>query len=255
MKQLLLLFLPFVSLSIFIADASAQCASGTCSTAVMQNPTPDQLAASGYMRIVRDDGSAFWARPRNGTAVDSEGRTYAVPVRAALKEGFGRWRAAPRLQVIPAGDVEDCQASTSAPGAPGQQGPRGAKGDKGDPGESGADGAEAEVDYDRVQSMIAAVVSESVMQLEDRLLERMAADERFRGSPGQIGSTGPSGPAGPPGDPTAVNLDALAEQVLQRLPPITVRNLTETGEVIEVEQVPLGGTLNLKHKRINRPQS
>lgn len=208
-----------------------------------------------------------------GFAVDANGKSYAVPVRAAAKK-FAGWAAAPRLKPVARQEAEaDCADGScslpnsgggllpalrdDAPPVPrttttrGPAGPKGEKGDKGDPGPPGKDGKDGvagpagpagpmgergpqgergeqglqgEVDYDKVQTMISAVVSDSLKQMqpqiENNILEKMASDERFKpiapdnaaivqGLINQIKQDpqlqellrGPQGPEGPPGSP------------------------------------------------------
>lgn len=180
------------------------------------NPSIEQLQAAGYNRFQRSDGTAYWAlRPRDGVAVDNEGRTYAVPIRAGIKEAFN-WRAAPRLEpvivqpatTVPVSEIQPTPIQKPVPethpepvrqGPPGQQGPtgptgpagpqghpghpgqpgapgeQGPAGPQGPPGQPGAPGA---VDYDRVQDMIANVIGQSLPTLEDRIVERLSQDQR-----------------------------------------------------------------------------
>lgn len=117
------------------------------------------------------------------------------------------------------------------------------------------------VDYDRIVELV---------------IERMACDERFRGPPGPKGDKGdaanidiaaltialtermanderfrgPQGPAGPAGSDASVDVDQLADDVLNRLPPITVNTVNGKGETIDSVTVGLGGYLNLWHKPI-----
>lgn len=254
--------LSLLAVLLLSGNALAQCASGTGScnlgsdlgpnspipgplpepqrTAgyIGENPTPAELQAAGFVRLTRPDGSAYWAQTKPGVAADARGRTYAVPVRAAAKAAAG-WVAAPRLRPVGPQETacDSCDAGASEPPPPddlpsepqtvmgpiGPQGPAGPAGPKGDPGE---------VDYDRLQGMIASVIGQSLQQMqpqiESAIVERMAADPRFRGPPADVNELSPE------------QLDQLAEAIAQRLPPIT---FTANGDT---ETVYLGGKLNIR---------
>ena len=85
---------------------------------------------------------------------------------------------------------------------------------------------------DRIEKMIATL----------QTLPRPAGPA---GPPGKDGKAGPPGPQGPPGQSAAVDVDALAEAVIARLPPIHVQVIRD-GKIIEEADVYLGGTLPLR---------
>lgn len=71
---------------------------------------------------------------------------------------------------------------------------------------------------------------------------QIKSDETFRG---------PEGPQGPPGEPAKIDIDAIADAVLQRLPDITV-NTIDGGAIKQSVKLKLSGseddrTLNLNH--------
>jgi hypothetical protein len=73
------------------------------------------------------------------------------------------------------------------------------------------------------------------------------------GGPGRDGSDGERGPAGPPGkdgESPAIDVAALAAAIQASLPGITVQTINESGSVMDREDIPLGGTLNIHHKPI-----
>lgn len=267
----------FCLVLLLASAAYSQCSNGSCSSgppapALGPSPTVEQLQAAGWVRMQRADGGYTWVdremaqvyQTKPGIAADSRGNTYAVPVRAAAKR-FGDWAAAPRLQPVPAqqqAQCEDGSCDTDEPSSlppisggtstAGTQGPAGPKGDKGEPGPAGPPGPAGEVDYDRLQEMIAGVVGQSLAQmqpqLEEAIVERMAADPRFRGRDGVDGANGADGK-----DVTALSdeeLDVLASKIAAKLPGITFHKREPDGSISDSETVPLGGQLFITGKLI-----
>lgn len=105
-------------------------------------------------------------------------------------------------------------------------------------------------------------------KIVDLVIERMKADPSLfvgpvgppgpagpAGLPGAPGPEGPTGPAGSDGQdgisPTIDTL-ALAAAIQAALPGITVRTIDVAGKVLDTEQIPLGGTLNIHHRPLTR---
>lgn len=91
--------------------------------------------------------------------------------------------------------------------------------------------------------------------LADLVIERMKRDpDVFRGGIGPAGAKGDKGEKGDTGlsgkDGTSAAIDtiALAQAIQAALPGITVRTIDATGQVLDSEHIPLGGTLNIIHK-------
>lgn len=93
-------------------------------------------------------------------------------------------------------------------------------------------------------------------KLAEKLIERLAADPRFKGPKGERGEPGPAGPAGAPGKdgkPGQVNLDELAAAVILRLPPVKLNiyddvngdGVMSEGETFKLS-APLGEPLKLE---------
>ncbi len=55
------------------------------------------------------------------------------------------------------------------------------------------------------------------------------------------------GPQGPPGNDAQIDIDKIADAVVSKLPPITVRTVDSQGNVKDSVSVKLGETLNLNH--------
>lgn len=92
------------------------------------------------------------------------------------------------------------------------------------------------VDLDAIAKAIAAALKDPEIK------------SQLKGDRGPIGPAGPRGPQGPPGD--SVDVDALAEAVIQRLPPIKFRKVNDKGEIEQEAVVPLGGILDINHRLI-----
>lgn len=117
----------------------------------------------------------------------------------------------------------------------------------------------------------------------DALVDRLAADPRFRGPQGEKGADGapgangadgtvsndqlaaisaaileriqgdprfrgPEGPSGPPG--SAPDVEALKSEILASLPPIRFETVDDAGNVRSSAAIHLGGTLQLNHRPI-----
>lgn len=111
-------------------------------------------------------------------------------------------------------------------------------------------------------------------KLASAILEAMAKDERFKGptgapgatgakgEPGRDGKPGERGPMGQPGAPgkdADVNLvvaqvmnkmttNEAAMALAEKLPPITIQVVDETGKMVSQDTVRLGGTMRLRIK-------
>lgn len=93
-------------------------------------------------------------------------------------------------------------------------------------------------------------------KLAEKLIEKLAADPRFKGPKGEPGERGPAGPAGAPGKDgkaAAVNIDELAAAVILRLPPVKLNiydDVNGDGVMSDSEtfrlSAPLGEALKLE---------
>lgn len=191
-----------------------------------------QLEQAGYRRAADYEVSGAWVRSLS-----------AAGGRAALAMGGGS-SAAPARQpspipaiIPPSGAVPSADRAEFMGGRPGATGPAGPKGDKGDKGEDGKTPSE-----DELARIIAAVV----VQLKAEL----------KGDKGDAGPAGPAGPAGAPGrDGRDASIDDVAiDDLIGRLPPITVRTINDAGQVVDEVKVRLGGDLNLHHHFNGRAQ-
>lgn len=72
------------------------------------------------------------------------------------------------------------------------------------------------------------------------------------GAPGPEGPTGPAGSDGQDGVSPTIDTLALAAAIQAALPGITVRTIDAAGKVLDTEQIPLGGTLNIHHRPLTR---
>jgi len=71
------------------------------------------------------------------------------------------------------------------------------------------------------------------------------------GPQGPPGEQGPPGPAGQDGESTPIPIDDIRQQIIAALPPITFQTWRE-GELLETEEVYLGGTLPIRLVPVNR---
>ena len=109
---------------------------------------------------------------------------------------------------------------------------KGDKGDKGDTGKTGPEGPQGpagppgQVTEEHLAMVVAAVVAQ------------LKADPAMKGSDGQDGRDGKD---------AVIDYDRLANEVIRRLPPITVQQLDEKGKMLQEGDAYLGGTLRLYH--------
>lgn len=79
------------------------------------------------------------------------------------------------------------------------------------------------------------------------LRDRLGKLEQLVQQPGPAGPQGPAGPPGPPGAAAAVDLEAIAAEVVKRLPPLRFIQLDPyTGEVVDDEIAHLGDSITLR---------
>ena len=123
----------------------------------------------------------------------------------------------------------DCTDDVRWATKPGPQGKKGERGERGPAGPPGQDATITDDDYARIAALVVKV---------------LRSDPSFRGPEGPPGKTGAEGP---PGKDAEIDIDRLANEVIQRLPPITVQQLDRNGKMLQEGDAYLGGTLRLYH--------
>lgn len=83
-------------------------------------------------------------------------------------------------------------------------------------------------------------------QLPAQSIAGPAGPKGAKGEKGDPGPPGPRGEQGPPGTSANINIDVLAQQVLERLPPVSLALINDKGVEIDRDTVPIGGTLRLQ---------
>ncbi|WP_162275862.1 S1 family peptidase [Roseimaritima ulvae] len=103
---------------------------------------------------------------------------------------------------------------------------KGEKGDKGEPGPKGDPGPEGQITSQHLKSVVFAVT------------DQLRNDSNLKGEPGKDGRDGVS--------PT-LDIDAIAAQVLARLPPIPVQTYDRQNQLIDTEYYPFGTPIKLRY--------
>ena len=93
-------------------------------------------------------------------------------------------------------------------------------------------------------------------ELASKLAEKMAADPRLKGPPGEKGAPGERGEKGDSGPPgcngkdgkdAVIDYEQLSAIVIARMPPIHVQTFDRNGNIIDEESYPVGTPLKLRY--------
>ena len=230
----------------------------------------EQLLAEGFKPYRDSDGRIAWRRTLPSTSgksssgldrsdVAMSGGIDSRPLVASKTQRPRAWNPARRNDGgAKTAAASDCSDGTCSDGHDTELTPT-TEPSKPDPSPTAPSVTTPSVDVDKIASAI---------------LEAMTKDERFRGPPGapgapgakgadgkdgKPGERGPAGPAGAAGKDADVQIvvnQVMAQmtrnenisQLAEKLPPIRVEVVDESGRVVSSDTVSLGGTLRLRLK-------